>query len=372
MAEKFITGPVHERVNGVMFKTRSKTYVLEGSMAVGVIEDEKDEYTPYFIRDKFSTCIPENWEILVKQWIRIKAKNIQNQHKMSSIYDSLLSFSKTNDSGFSTLTTSNRPAIDIGPRVSRGSPPKEEPQDVEEENYELVSEDNLSVVTDPLSQDDDDDAVTKRDEDTESIAQDDMDLDSPTGDNVEVEVSVNEYVSNQNMDVSSLRQWKRQKTTVNETLNFEDERTFCKSCNMTFRNYNSHYGSKSHQKVVEEQETCPEIIGPNHDHDDPDMTYACEACRFSTDDIKIITAHVELKNHKMKITKRDKKVLFCNLCNFSSIRDDMFKSHLNTKMHKSSMQTTGTMQKDEGTITSNYNLGKVIKKSRISRKAPRD
>ena len=382
MAEKFISGPVIDRVNGVMFKTGNKTYVLEGSMAVGVIEDEKDEYTPYFVRDKFRTCIPENWEILVKQWKRIKSKNVQNRQTMSMIYESLLSFSKSSDntsnrscdaSVFSVSSTeppkdwnlslNKQPAIDIGPCASPGSP---QPQKAELEDFEEQNDDNHSVVTeDPHSQGDDDDALSEKDEDIESIAQDDMDLDIPKGDNVEVEVSVNEDDSNQKMDVSSLRQWKRHKTNVNETLNFEDDRTFCRSCNMTFVNYKSHYGSKYHQKVVEEQETCPEIIGPNPDYDDPDMMYTCEACRFSTDDSKIMKAHIDLKNHKMKITKRDQRVVFCNLCNCSFTRDNMFSKHLNTKTHKSRMQEAGTMSEDERTTTINRNMGKLIKKSRV-------
>ena len=348
MAEKFTTGPVIGRVNGVMFKTRNKTYVLEGSMAVCVIEDEKDEYTPFFIRDKFSTCIAENGDILVKQWIRIKAKNIQKRHTMSLLYNSMLSFSKSFDNNapnipgdasiFSVSSTEPRkewnlsmnkqPAINIGPCDSPGSPQKEEHEDFEEDNDELVRDENHSVVTDDplaLAQYDDDD-VTENDKDIESIAHGDMTIDSSEGENVEVEVS-------------TLRHKKRQKTSVDETLNLEDERTYCRSCNMTFRNYKSHYGSKYHQKVVEEQKTCPEIIGPLHDYD-PDMKYACEACRFSTEDIKIIMAHIELNNHKMKITKRDKSVLFCNLCNcFSGTRrDEDFFRYLNTKMHKCNMK----------------------------------
>jgi len=393
VAERFITGPVIARVNGVMFKTRNKTYVLEGSMAVCVIEDENDEYTPFFIRDKFSTCIPENWEILVKQWIRIKAKNIQNRHTMSLLYKSMLSFSKSPDNNstnmpcdasvFSVSSTeprkignrrmnvSKQPAINIGPFVSPGSPKKGEPEDFEKENDELVRDENRSDVTDDPPSQDDEDAVTKNDEDTESIAHDVIDLDIPNEDNVEVEV--NEDNSNPMIyaEVSTIRHSKRQKTAVNETLNFNDERTYCRSCNMTFRNYSSHYGSKYHQKVVEEQKTCPEIIGPM-DNYDPDMTYACEACRFSTDDTKVIKAHIELHNHKMKITKRDKQVLFCNLCNFSSIRNDQFNQHINTKMHKCNMQASGKMPNDEMTTATrfNHNLGKHIKKSRVSRKAP--
>jgi len=397
VAERFITGPVIDRVNGVMVKTRNKTYVLEGSMAVCVIEDEHDEYTPFFVRDKFNTCIPENWEILVKQWIRIKAKNIQNRHTMSLLYNSMLSLSKSldnnatnmpcNASVFSVSSTeplkecnlsmNKQPAINIGPRPcdSPGSPQEGELEDFEKENDELVRDENHSDVTDDQLSQDDDDAVTKNDEDIESIAHDDIDLDIPNGNNVEVEASVNEDDSNQMIyaEVSTIRHSKRQKTAVNETLNFDDDRTYCKSCNMTFRNYSSHYGSKYHQKVVEEQKTCPEIIGPMHDYD-PDMTYACEACRFSTEDIKIIKAHIELHNHKMKITKRDKPVLFCNLCHFSSTRNDVFNRHINTKMHKCNMQNSGERPNDERTTTTtfNHNLGKHIKKSRVSRKAPRE
>ena len=345
-------------------------------MAVRIIEEaeEKDEYTPFFIRDKFNTCIPENWKVLVKQWIRIKAKNFQNQHTMSLVYNSMLSVSKSLDNSapkipcdasvFSVsfteaqkewnLSMNKQPAVNIGPSDSPGSPQKEEHEDFEENNEELVRDENRSVVTDdPLAQDDDEDV---------SIAHDDMTNDSPKGENAEVEV-----------DVSTLRHKKRQKTSIDETLNLEDDRTYCRNCNMTFRNYKSHYGSKYHQKVVEEQKTCPEIIGPLHDYN-PNMTYACEACRFSTDDMKIIMAHIELNNHKMKTTKRDKSILFCNLCScFSGTRrDEDFFRHLHTKMHKCNMQAVGMKPNDERTKNLNYNLGKYEKKSRVSRKARRE
>ena len=236
VAERFITGPVIDRVNGVMVKTRNKTYVLEGNMAVCVIEDEHDEYTPFFVRDKFNTCIPENWETLVKQWIRIKAKNIQNRYTMSLLYNSMLSLSKSldnnatnmpcNASVFSVSSTeplkecnlsmNKQPAINIGPRPcdSPGSPQKGELEDFEKENDELVRDENHSDVTDDQLSQDDDDAVTKNDEDIESIAHDDIDLDIPNGNNVEVEDSVNEDDSNQMIyaEVSTIRHSKRQKT----------------------------------------------------------------------------------------------------------------------------------------------------------------
>ena len=245
------------------------------------------------------------------------------------------------------LSMSKQTAINIGPCDSSGSPQKEEPIDFKEANVENDS----NETEDTLCQDADDAdyAVTKKDEDIGSISHD-MDFDSPVRENVEVEVHVNE------MDVSTVRQKKRQKTSIVETLNFADDRRYCRSCNMTFLNYKSHYGSKYHQKVVEEQEKFPEIVGPNHDYD-PDMTYACEACRFSTNNINIISAHTELNNHKMKITKRDKLVLFCNLCHFSCTRNDTFSQHINTKMHMCSMQAAGIKPNEES-----------VKKSRVSRK----
>ena len=93
LAERFTTGPVVERVNGVIVKTRNKTYVLEGQMALGVTESEKGVDTPHFIRHRFKSCVPENWEILVKQWIRIKDLNIKNRQSMTLIYESMRSYS---------------------------------------------------------------------------------------------------------------------------------------------------------------------------------------------------------------------------------------------------------------------------------------
>ena len=94
LAERFTTGPVVERVNGVTVKTRNKTYVLDGQMALGVVESEEGVVdTPHFIRHRFKSCVPENWETLVKQWVRIKALNIQNRQSMSLIYESMRSFS---------------------------------------------------------------------------------------------------------------------------------------------------------------------------------------------------------------------------------------------------------------------------------------
>ena len=108
LAERFTTGPVVERVNGVIVKTRNKTYVLEGQMALGLIESEEGVDTPHFIRHRFKSCVPENWEILVKQWIRIKALNIQNRHRqsISLIYESMRSFSSFSHS---TINASDLP-----------------------------------------------------------------------------------------------------------------------------------------------------------------------------------------------------------------------------------------------------------------------
>ena len=108
LAERFTTEPVVERLTGFIVRTRNKTYVLEGQMALGVIESEEGVDTPHFIRHRFKSCVPENWEILVKQWIRIKDLNINNRQSMTLIYESMRSYSSFAQS---TTNASDLPSL---------------------------------------------------------------------------------------------------------------------------------------------------------------------------------------------------------------------------------------------------------------------
>ena len=363
LAERFTTGPIIERLNGVIIKTRSKTYVLEGQMAVSVIEGEKDVDTPHFIRHKFKMGVPENWEILVKQWILILAKNIQNRRTMSLIYESLRSFSS-----FSCRSS----MVSDLPRRSSSSDESEISVCSTKPQRELNLSINKQTIVDILPCDkvesrDFKDVYLSSSEDVDSLNDKDhcdgKPLDSPSHDDcdevsnkkeleiVEIEDdSLRENVDNVNLfeegdgdDFENREESKRKsnvlkprpesrRTDVDETVDFEDARRYCKSCNKILKKPTKHYATPYHLKVVEEQEKFPELIGPMDDYD-KDATYACEACRFSTDDMKTIRAHTELNNHKMKISNRDKIVLFCNLCNFSSKANDKFYIHIDNKEH---------------------------------------
>ena len=68
-----------------------------------------------------------------------------------------------------------------------------------------------------------------------------------------------------------------------------------------------------------EQEKFPELIGPMEDYAAA-VAYACEPCRFSTEDIKTIRLHIALYNHKMKTSKKDEIVLFSSSIFKSTIR----------------------------------------------------
>ena len=64
--ESFITGPIIQRINSRMIKTRNQIYILEGQMAMDIIEKEESVDTPHFIGHRFSSGVPSNWERLVQ------------------------------------------------------------------------------------------------------------------------------------------------------------------------------------------------------------------------------------------------------------------------------------------------------------------
>ena len=371
--ERFTTGPLVDRVNGVIFRTLTKTYVLEGPMAVSVIEGERGVDTPIFIRDKFHSCIPDNWELLVNLWIRIKAKNVQNRHTMSLIYEAMLSFDSNRiianngppdrssdddddeeESIISVQSTKQQKELNLS--IKKQSPidiqPDEEVQAVDvQEVFLTTSEDEAhksdknncdDETDDPLPQDDsdcDDDVTKKEVEFSVEIGED-----SPKRENVELsedfsnetgnQESSDEEVQNRKSDIPRPRKHKRAK---NHPTDLEDY--YCKICNTSLKNlktYNDHFITNRHLSVVEEHETCPELVRSMDDYD-PDMTYVCEPCKFSTDNMKIITKHTELKSHKLQIKKRNKIVLFCNLCNFSCKANDKFYIHITNKEHAKRM-----------------------------------
>ena len=364
LAERFTTGPIIERLNGVIIKTRNKTYVLEGQMAVSVIEGEKDVDTPHFIRHKFKMGVPENWEILVKQWIYIRAKNIENRRSMSLIYESLRSFSSfscrssivsdlprrsssSDESEISVCSTkpqrelnlsiNKQTIVDILP-CNKSRDFKDVYLPSSEDVDSLNDKDRRDCIPlDPPSHDDCDEVINKKE----------LEDNSPKRENVDVD-NVDLFEGGEGDDFDNREESKRKsnalkprpesrRTEVDEAVDFEDEKKYCRSCNKILKNHYNHYRTPKHLKVVEEQEKFPELIGPMDEYD-KDMTYACEACRFSTDDMKTIRAHTELSNHKMKISKRDKKiVLFCNLCNFSCKGNDKFYIHIYNKSHSETM-----------------------------------
>ena len=98
------------RVVATKNKERKKRlYVLEGNLA----EEEDNTRTPHFIVENFKFGFPENWEKIVKHWIRIEAQNSKNYLNMSGTNSSMqsnlsncennetqLTDSSTNSSGF--------------------------------------------------------------------------------------------------------------------------------------------------------------------------------------------------------------------------------------------------------------------------------
>ena len=336
LAERFMTGPVVERVNGVIVKTRNKTYVLEGQMALGVIESEEGVDTPHFIRHRFKSCVPENWEILVKQWIRVKALNIKNRQSMALIYESMRSYSSF---AHSTSNVSDLPRRSSSSDESDISVCTTKLQ--KKKNLSMKKQSNIDILPcdevesgdvkreDSPTNEDDGDVVHKKEPEIYDETKDN----SPKKENVEsFDESFSDGLDNQGDSKrrSDVLNPRRKRST--QEVDFGDPRHYCKSCNITFKNYRYHYESNYHCNVVEEQEKVPELVGPMDDYDQ-EMTYACEACKFSTDDITTIRRHTELYNHKMKISKRDKIVLFCNLCKFSCNANSKFYIHIGCKEH---------------------------------------
>ena len=324
-------------------------------MALAVIESEEGVDTPQFIRHRFKSCVPENWEILVKQWVRIKALNIKNKQAMSLIYESMRSFSSfgfahstnnasdfprrsssSDESDISVCTTKlqkkknlsmkKQSNVDILPceGVGSGDFRKDEDETLlsdknncEDENVDLISQDKC------------DDVVHKK----ESEIYVEIEDDSPKKENVE------SFDRSCSADLDNKEDSKRRSDVLTprrkrytEEVDRNNDKNYCKSCNVIFKHKHKHYASKYHHNVVEEQDNVPEIVGPMEEYD-PDMTYACEACKFSTEDVSTIRRHTELYNHKMKISKRDKIVLFCNLCKFSCKENDKFYIHIGCKEH---------------------------------------
>ena len=306
-------------------------------MALGVIESEEGVDTPHFIRHRFKSCVPENWEILVKHWVRIKALNIKNRRSMSLIYESMRSYSSfansSNNAGDLPRRSSSSDESDIS--VCTTKLQRKKNLSMKKQSYIDILpceevEPGVSRREGSPTDEDDGDVVYKKESDIHIEIKDH----SPKKENVEsFDGSCNYGLELDNQEDSKrMSDVTPRKKRFTEEVYLDDESHYCKSCNLIFKYKHKHYASKYHQNVVEEQENVPELVGPMDEYD-PDMTYVCEACKFSTEDITTIRRHTELYNHKMKISKRDKIVLFCNLCKFSCKENDKFYIHIGCKEH---------------------------------------
>ena len=111
-SSRYKTSSVARRISARVLATKNKErkkrlYVLEGNLA----EEEDNTRTPHFIVENFKFGFPENWEKIVKHWIRIEAQNSKNYVNMSGTTcqsnlsncennETQLTNSSTNSSGF--------------------------------------------------------------------------------------------------------------------------------------------------------------------------------------------------------------------------------------------------------------------------------
>ena len=114
-SSRYKTSSVVRRISARVLATKNKErkkrlYVLEGILAE---EENNNPRTPHFIMEKFKFGFPDNWENIVKHWIRIEAQNSKNYLNMSGTNSSMqsnlsncennetqLTNSSTNSSGF--------------------------------------------------------------------------------------------------------------------------------------------------------------------------------------------------------------------------------------------------------------------------------
>ena len=390
MTRRYMTSRITRRISANVVGSKKTLYVLEGILAVKDFEEEKNQRTPSFIIDKFMFGFPENWEKMTKHWIRMEAQNSKNYANMSLISSTMLSnmsnFSNNttylsnisaiaaNASGFIrnrsvnlSVTVNTQTNIDPKPLMrtdpTRANddlaaideepvniPGEELPEEVEEEVItaadgegteeetddrprrkkkghteegseqvpnEHISEEVVDSIETPDEEIEEDNGISGPDEEAEDVA-------SCSHKKEGVESSEDSHHRNTETAARKVR-----KTSQDRSF-----KTFCETCQASFKNYWYHYQSASHLRAVAEIAALGDTLKDSGEVDE-ERNYHCHPCKYSTNSLKEFDSHIDLQVHmkRMGSHRGVKTNLKCNLCNFSCDRTDRYKIHLKTLKH---------------------------------------